>query len=538
MSIHSIKVNRLTGIFLAAFASIFFVSCSNHNTSEIACLSTNGSYLYSPSADLEELFSDVARAAIYTDSKSFADCVPFVPPDSLLLLYREQKVNPTFHLTNFVSYYFDCPKPQTPHLEHAPYTDIVKHLKDMWKILERKPDPETAFSSLLPLSFPYIVPGGRFREIYYWDSYFTMEGLAASGQMNMVTNMIDNFVCLIERYSFIPNGNRSYYLSRSQPPFFAEMIKLVMREEGDSAGLRYLTSLEKEYQFWMRNNSAAGSQHVIEIDKYVLNRYWDRLSEPRTESFREDVKLAEKLPADEQGLLYQNLRSACESGWDFSSRWLANPFDLKSIHTTDILPVDLNCLLFNLERTLAYLYKLNNQADRSNEFTMKAQQRSKAINDLFWNESEGFYYDFDFVKHTKTGVVSLAAAYPLYFGIADSVKANRVADKIEKELLKPGGLATTTNNTAEQWDSPNGWAPLQWMAIQGLTLYGKTELADEIAHRWLNLNEKVYRETGKMMEKYNVEDLSIPAGGGEYPTQDGFGWTNGVYLALKMNKYR
>jgi alpha,alpha-trehalase len=476
-------------------------------------------------------------AGVFQDSKTFADCNPLIPPDSVLWLYREQKNRIPFDLGSFVANYFDCPEIHAYYIQKTRTTDIVTHLETMWKIIEREPDQISAFSSLLPLSYPYIVPGGRFREIYYWDSYFTMEGLAASDLMDLVCSMLDNFECLIERYGFIPNGNRSYYLSRSQPPFFAEMIRLCMREKGDSTGLKYLPALAKEYQFWMRNNNTISDQHIVVIDNQILNRYWDRLSEPRSESYREDVNLVKNVPSTEQKVLYQNLRSACESGWDFSSRWLADPFDLTTIHTIDIVPVDLNCLMYNLENTLSKLYELSGQTDLSIEFHDKATRRKEAIYNIFWNGEEGFYFDFNSKDHTQTDVVSLAAAYPLYFGIADSLQAHRVAGTIREKLLKPGGLASTTNHTGQQWDAPNGWAPLHWMVICGLENYGETELAHEIASRWMELNERVYNETGKMMEKYNVEDLSLFAGGGEYLTQDGFGWTNGVYLALKKKNY-
>ena len=362
-SVSAFLLTTLTGIF---------ISCSDHSSSSQGCIAEKGNYIYLPATDLGELFSDVEMAAVFPDSKTFADCNPQIPPDSLILLYREQNANPSFSPETFVSFYFDCPETETPHLKKLHTTDIVTHLIEMWKVLERKPDPVNGISSLLPLSYPYIVPGGRFREIYYWDSYFTMEGLAASDRLDMIINMLNNFACLIERYRFIPNGNRSYYLSRSQPPFFAEMIKLVMREMNDSAGLKYLPALEKEYLFWMRSNNPASSQHVIKLDSIALNRYWDRLSEPRTESYREDILLAETVPPANQNSLYQNLRSSCESGWDFSSRWMRDPEALTTICTTDILPVDLNCLLYNLEKTLSVLYQNDGQIDMSIEFAIKA----------------------------------------------------------------------------------------------------------------------------------------------------------------------
>ena len=528
--------HRIYGKLIPALVLVALIgglaSCTHQYSSKGKCISTKGTFVYSPSMDLQELFSDVQLTGLYPDSKTFADATPLSPPDSLVRWYREQKDQPGFDLKTFVEKNFEIPKTAATDNSGSWNKNILSHLNSMWDELERKPDEPEKYSSRIPLSFPYVVPGGRFREIYYWDSYFTMEGLAVSGRMDLVRDMLDNFECLIERYSFIPNGTRSYYLSRSQPPFFAEMVKLYMQKTVDTLGLKYLNALENEYNFWMRGGNTAVSQHVVEVQDDVLNRYWDRLAEPRSESYSEDVKMGQKVPRVNRRNLYQNLRSACESGWDFSSRWLADPDSLSTIHTTDILPVDLNCLLYNLENTLARLYQLDHKPLISRQYAEKAASRKRAINAIFWDEKDGFYYDYDFRKDSLTHVVSVAAVYPLYFHIADTAQARRVAEKLRKELLRPGGLVTTPNHTGQQWDAPNGWAPLQWMAVCGLENYGETELAKEIATRWMALNKKVYEETGKMMEKYNVEDLNLKAGGGEYPTQDGFGWTNGVYLGL------
>lgn len=144
-----------------------------------------------------------------------------------------------------------------------------------------------------------------------------------------------------------------------------------------------------------------------------------------------------------------------------------------------------------------------------------------------------FFFDYNIVIKKQNSNYTAAGLYPLFVKIATPSQANTVAATAIKYLLKPGGIVTTTNNTGQQWDAPNGWAPLQWIAVNGLNNYKQTVLAKDIATRWLALNDKVYAATGKMMEKYNVEDMNKEAGGGEYPSQDGFGWTNGVYLALK-----
>ena len=235
------------------------------------------------------------------------------------------------------------------------------HIDRLWPVLTRAPAPAVKYSSRLPLPHRYVVPGGRFTEMYYWDSYFTMLGLQASGSHELLRQMCDNFAFLVERYGHIPNGNRSYYLSRSQPPFFAPMVGLLVDQQGASAYSRYLAALQKEYDFWMEGSErlSVGQPHrrVVRLsDDAILNRYWDDRATPREESYREDVATANAIQRPKEEV-YRNLRAAAESGWDFSSRWLADGKTLASIRTVDLIPVDLNSVLYRLEQTLASAYK-------------------------------------------------------------------------------------------------------------------------------------------------------------------------------------
>ena len=245
----------------------------------------------------------------------------------------------------------------------------------------------------------------------------------------------------------------------------------------------------------------------------------------------EDAHLARESnrPKEE---LYRNLRAACESGWDFSSRWLDKSMELTSIQTTRIVPVDLNGLLYYYERALQKGYELNGDSRKTQEYSQLAEQRKKAILAYCWSESEKRFGDYQIDDKLITNVPSAAMMYPLFLGIATDRQARLTARFVKKHLLSDGGVVTTPFNTGQQWDSPNGWAPLQWVAYKGFTDYGHDNLANEIATRWLALNERTFRKTGRMMEKYNVKDQDAPAGGGEYSLQDGFGWTNGVYLKL------
>lgn len=486
-----------------------------------------------------DLFKDVQLSGIFKDSKTFVDAVPLKSHEYIRTLYDSVRTLPDFDLRQFVNANFKIPGEVIDSLKLPKSESINEHIETLWKYLMRKPEPENQFSTLLTLNNPYIVPGGRFREIYYWDSFFTILGLLADGHVTEAENMVKNFAYLVDEYKMIPNGNRVYYLTRSQPPFFALMVDIICRyKEDNNWGLQFLDQLENEYSFWMNGtNKLSGSEmvseRVVKLDNNsVLNRYYDFDSIPREESYREDFQLAQKFENSLRPFFYKNLRAAAESGWDFSSRWFKDGKSLITIQTTDILPVDLNCLLYFLENRLAFYNKLKGDQGKSKLYENKASQRLALINKIFWNVEEGYYFDYNWKTKTHTGIFSLAGCFPLYFGIASQKAASKVSETVKKHFLKPGGLAATNNETGQQWDAPNGWPPLQWMVIKGLREYGHDSLADDIKKRWLNLNENVYKRTGKMFEKYNVENLNLTAGGGEYPNQDGFGWTNGVAAAL------
>jgi len=355
--------------------------------------------------------------------------------------------------------------------------------------------------------------------------------------------MVYNFADMLDHYKMIPNGNRVYYLTRSQPPFFALMVDIICRYKNDyNWGIQFINAMETEYAFWMNGTNSLdyikgpdiikASERVVLLNNGVLNRYYDTDTIPREESYREDFLLAGQITDSLRPEFYRNLRAAAESGWDFSSRWLSDPLDMRSVNTTNILPVDLNCLLYFLEDRLSFFYDLSGNEIRSDYYKDKAEIRKRLINSVFWNKEKATYSDFNISEYKPSEIVSLASVFPLYFKIAEPAQASVMADKISSSLLRDGGLVTTTYDTRQQWDAPNGWAPLQWMAIKGLREYGMNDLADDIKNRWLAHNNVVYQRTGKMLEKYNVNNTDIQADGGEYMLQDGFGWTNGVAAAL------
>ncbi len=489
--------------------------------------------------NFQTLFDVVQRSSLFSDSKTFSDAIAKEPLAQILDSYHRRKNEANFDLKAFIEQYFILPTEQVTEYQSDFTKPIQQHLDDLWEVLTRQPSTTEAQGSLIPLPFSYVVPGGRFREIYYWDSYFTMLGLQVSGREALVESMVNNFAHLIDTIGFIPNGNRTYYLGRSQPPFFALMVNLLAESKGEQVWQRYFPQLQKEYAFWMRGCEELSptlmvKNRVVRLpDGSILNRYWDDVSLPRPEAYKEDVALAAQVHDQSPEEVYRHLRAAAESGWDFSSRWFKDSQTMQTIHTTDLIPVDLNCLLWFLEKKLQRAYELGGNVLLADRYKEKAAQRQAAIQAFCWNEAAGFYFDYDWKLTRQKDNYTLAAAFPLFFSLSTPVQAKRVAQVLEEKFLHKNGLLTTLQFTHEQWDAPNGWAPLQWIAYQGLKNYQFDALANRVKNNWMNNNETYYAKTGKMMEKYNVLTDDISAQDGEYPNQDGFGWTNGVYLKMK-----
>jgi alpha,alpha-trehalase len=486
-----------------------------------------------PSLLLDGLFRDVALAGIFADGKDWADARPLHDPREIVRLYRLERPQGA-DLRRFVERHFELPSASGSGARPAPGLPLCRHIAELWPILTRDAATPPAGSSLLALPGRFVIPGGRFREIYYWDSYFTMLGFGPE-QSALRRAMVDNFAFLIRTWGHVPNGNRTYYLSRSQPPFFFKMVALLSPEDRAAAYAEYLDELRLEHDFWMRGGELlrpgeARLRAVALPGGAVLNRYYDGRDVPRDESYAADAETASRSqrPAPD---VYRDLRAAAESGWDFSSRWLADGADLATIRTTSIVPPDLNALLYGLERAIADGCARAGDTDCAAEFAARAAARRDAMSAFLWNEELGVFDDYDWRRGERVGNVSAATLYPLFVGAASPHQAARVARTVQARLLAQGGLATTTRATGQQWDAPNGWAPLQWIAAEGLRGYGETALAEEIARRWLATVHRTYQATGRLIEKYDVHERRA-GGGGEYRLQDGFGWTNGVTVAL------
>jgi alpha,alpha-trehalase len=483
--------------------------------------------------DYEELFVDVQTKKILADQKSFVDSEPKYSVKEILEAYRNERGKANFNLKDFYRAHFDLKSIETS--ETFSFKTVEEHINHLWDLLTKYPGNENG--TLIPLPEKFIVPGGRFREIFYWDSYFTMLGLQVSRRVDLIESMVKNFAYLIDEFGFIPNGNRTYFLTRSQPPFFSLMVELLSEEVGKEVLTAYMPQLQREYDFWMSGSELLNEKNISEKrvvrmqDGEMLNRYWDALNTPRPEGYMNDMKTFEK-SGEKDPEIFRHIRGAAESGWDFSARWFGDKKNIGTICTCDLIPVDLNCLIFNLEKTLEEAYRLKGDAANGEKFHAKAVEREAAIQKYLWQEKEEVFTDYDFLNRRATQVVNMSMSYPLVFKIASQKQAESVKDHFEKKFLQPGGLLSTLIESGEQWDAPNGWAPLQWMAYLAMKGYGFDKFAARIAINWMRSVEHVFQATGRLTEKYNVVETKN-AGGGEYPNQDGFGWTNGVYLKLK-----
>jgi alpha,alpha-trehalase len=488
-----------------------------------------------------ELFVAVQMTRVFGDGKSFVDARPRGAPALIRARFEAERRLPGFSLADFVHAHFVLPgqdAPIDPRPENPQH--IREHIRALWPLLVREHHQAEDGDSLLALPKPYVVPGGRFRELYYWDSYFTMLGLVADGRRDLAEAMLANFAHLISTYGFIPNSSRSYMLSRSQPPFFFRMVELLHADDPAAGFAAHLDALKTEHGFWMAGEATLppGQAHrrvARTADGALLNRYWDDRCTPREESWREDVLTAEDamtVTGRSPGEVWRDLRAGAESGWDFSGRWCADPADIATIETTALAPVDLNALLAGLESAIALGAARSGDTATAQAFEARMAARRQLLQTRFWRADAGHFADLNWRNAADPRPLTAAALVPLYLGMATQPQADAMAAQVQRHLLGANGLLTTALTTGQQWDAPNGWAPLQWMAAQGLQRYGHGALARDIAERWCASVQRVYLATGRLLEKYDVAE-DKPGGGGEYETQDGFGWTNGVFVAFQ-----
>ncbi|XP_057826524.2 probable trehalase isoform X1 [Cryptomeria japonica] len=481
------------------------------------------------------------------------------------------------HLTAFINEYFDEPgsdviiyTPQDFTVEPEGFLPGVKHpeirgwslqVHSLWKELCRKVGEDVKISAdqhtLLYLSRPVIIPGSRFREVYYWDSYWVIRGLLASKMFETAKGIVYNLISLVETYGFVLNGARTYYTNRSQPPLLSAMVEAIYAKTGDISLLRKaLPALLQEYRFW-----TSGVHEVIIKDEHdfehSLSRYYASWNAPRPECSTIDKETAKGLKENEKTSLYHEIATAAESGWDFGSRWMSDQKSLTTLRTTSIIPVDLNAFLLQMELNISIFANAIDETSIARNFVKAADLRYAAINAIMWNDEMGQWLDYwidsdrsllnqendkqckeihIFNRNNQNKTIYASNFVPLWI---EPFRSDRRIEKVintfqRSGLIQPAGISTSLLNTGQQWDFPNGWAPLQHMITEGIakSTFGATPLAADIARRWVKTNFVAFKQTGAMHEKYDVQVFGETGGGGEYTTQTGFGWSNGVVLAL------
>lgn len=425
----------------------------------------------------------------------------------------------------------------------------------LWRNLSRRVSSEVLedpdLHTLLPLPEAVVVPGSRFREVYYWDTYWIIRGLLVSKMAESAKALVRNLISMIDVYGFVLNGARAYYSNRSQPPLLSAMVMEIYKKTGDLAFVNEsLPSLIKEHTFW-----SSGIHNVIIKDlqgnKHCLSRYYAMWDKPRPESATIDVEAASSISSKvEKERFYHEVASTAETGWDFSSRWMRNASDFTTLSTTSILPVDLNVYVYMMEQDISFFARITGDESVSEHFLIISKARLKAIKTIFWNNEMEQWLDYwldskcsgkkvhHFDIHNQNRKIYASNFIPLWIKeiSSDDATVEKVLKSFQKSgLLYPAGVATTLLNTSQQWDFPNGWPPLQHMIVEGFVKSNCSEaksLAKDIAIRWLRTNYVAFEKTGAMQEKYDVEACGKAGGGGEYKIQTGFGWSNGVALAF------
>jgi len=401
--------------------------------------------------------------------------------------------------------------------------------------------------SIIHVPNGFVVPGGRFREFYYWDTYWIVQGLLLSEMYDTTRGILENFLSMVDKYGFVPNGGRVYYTQRSQPPLLIPMVHSYVNTTSNLTFLQNnINLLEKEFQFWMTNRTVSINKNGNE---YKLARYYAPSQGPRPESYSEDYNKAQELPPENRTDFYINLKSAAESGWDFSSRWFisdgTNQGGLLDIDTENIIPVDLNAYLYRNAFLLAKFYEELGDLEKSQYYGEVAEQWKVAVTAVHWNESIGTWLDYDNLNKQHRNYFYPSNLAPLWTLCYDRSHSEDYAIKTIKYINDTairsylGGIPASMENTNEQWDLPNAWPPLQIIIIQGLIYTNDKDAEDvalELARNWVRANYKGYLDAKEMFEKYDAVNPGKYGGGGEYTVQSGFGWTNGVVMEL-LNEY-
>eukprot|EP01083_Nonionella_stella_P071622 192510_1 len=523
-----------------------------------------------------DMLSVIQEFDFFNDSKYFVDMPMRMDPNKILDAWQQHIVRKGFTndkeaVFKFVMKYFDVvgsdvtdcipndfngdsiPNPLNDRILDHQLQGFALSIHKLWQYLCKSIDDDVYINpsrhSLLPLKYPQMmVAGGRFREVYYWDSYWIVQGLLVSNMSLSAKMTLSNLMNLTASYGHMLNGNRVYYSNRSQPPLLTFMMDLIYEFENKNdsfiaANMEYLEILKKEYFWWMNGQSVEVYKHNI---KYTLNQYYIDSDQPRPEGFAGDTFVVSQLPNQSPLSIrhaYSSLRSAAESGWDFSSRFCLHLYcelDLSNVDTINVIPVELNAYLYHVESTLSKWFAVVNAQEDMEYFKVAARKRLDAMYNIFWDDDTKRWNDYDIRNDeqiAEEGVSSLSSYVPLWLlPYNRSMGVDVLTALNDSGLVHIGGVVTTNVEDGQQWDFPNAWPPLQWILVRMAQKYNETAIGQYIVHKvtqsYIDAAYIGYSKTQFMAEKYNGLHVGQTGDGGEYPAQLGFGWSNGVALSF------
>ena len=488
---------------------------------------------------------------VFPDGKAIVDSMPKYDLGRICTNYAIASETPSFKgkETFFFLDHFEPPKYEVPDLRaNDRNLTLDKYITEMWDVLTYYAPNNKG--TLIGTPQPNLRPGDRFQESCYWDLADGIRGLLIESRIDalkgnkfgsnqkeqLALGVTENLEHLIDEFGYPPNGPRSYYLGRSQPNVLIEIVKELEKHFQDRDPHLTESKLEflaKEYYWRMSRNRLVRLEDEAGHVHY-LNRHWDDNDTPRPESFQEDITTATFANiTSRHHQIFRDIRAACDSGRDFSGRWLRDPNLLETIHTTDFIPPELNSYMYKYEIELSNAYQKANNFKLANDFKERAERRKIAIDKFLWNEKDGCYYDYDFVERKQSSIKSIGTAYPVALGLSSKYQAKRVAQVLKQDLLKAGGFISTKIKSDEQWDHENGWPIDQVKAHQALLVAGDRDTAFIAASKWLTLNRKIFKATGVLLEKSNVVKLTAGSGGEYLTAQRGFLWSNGADRYLR-----
>lgn len=520
-----------------------------------------------------ELLHTVQLAKIFGNSRTFVDLKLTKSPKTILrtfeALMTETDNSPTsVQIRGFLEKHFEDKEelrywrptdftPFPPIISQIKNPDLLQFAKDLisiWSKLGRKVSKDVfknpKLYSFLYVPRGFIVPSENYKEMYYWDSYWIIRGLLMSNMIKTVKGMIENFLYLVVKFGYVPSGTRIYYLGRSQPPFLSWMVYDYFTATGDKAWLEQnIATVETELTYWLKKKTLTvelkGSGYTLL--RYASDKYFKG---PRPESYNEDYMNAQKVPENIRELFYMQIKSAVESGWDFSSRWLVTSaakgeFNLTDVSTTKILPVDLNAIFAAALQKAGNLRDLLGHHQSATKWWNLAEQWRDAIDNVLWDSDAGVWYDFDSRQIMRRKFFYISCAAPLWAGAVEPwlvpERARYFVRYLESSgaLRFPGGIPTSLWHTGEQYDYPNVWPPLQAMmigALENSDYSGAKRLARHHIQLWIRAMYAGFKKYKRMFDNYNCLITGEHGSRTDYSSQYGFGWTNAYTLEL-LQKY-